>query len=80
VEVTGNEVLEVADTIIDRPIPQFPTGLLSPVTGVIQAGLTILLMTDCDTANGLFALVRQGKGGLANYYEDRQLKLLESMK
>ena len=36
-------------------------------------------MHDCDTANGIFALVRQGKGGLANYYEDRQLKLLEKM-
>lgn len=76
---TGAQLLEVADPILERPIPSFPTGWTAPASPFIGAGLTILMMTDCDTANGIFGLVRQGKGGVLNYYEDRQLKLLETM-
>jgi RHS repeat-associated protein len=60
-------------TIPDR---QFP-GLLGVGSEFIGAGITILTMTDCDTANGILGLVRQGKGGMLNIYEDRLRRQLE---
>ncbi len=44
----------------------------------LGAGITILTMTDCNTAEGIFALVRQGKGGMANKHADRLYKQLQS--
>jgi RHS repeat-associated protein len=58
------------------PDRQFP-GFVGAASEFIGAGITILTMTDCDTANGILGLVRQGKGGMLNIYEDRLRKQLE---
>jgi RHS repeat-associated protein len=58
-----------------KPTRAFP-GLLPVVTVFIESGLTILTMTDCDTVNGILGLVRQGKGGSVNAYQDEMLKEL----
>jgi len=58
------------------PIRKFP-GFSGAVSEVAGAGLTILTMTDCNTANGILGLVRQGKGGMLNVYEDRLRKQLQ---
>jgi hypothetical protein len=42
-------------------------------------GITILTMTDCNTVQGILGLVRQGKGGSVNIYQDRMLKELEEI-
>jgi RHS repeat-associated protein len=52
-------------------------GIAGPISLVLGAEITILTMTDCNTVNGIMALVRQGKGGLANYYEDQDMKELQ---
>jgi RHS repeat-associated protein len=53
------------------------TGIGIPVIGAfVGAGITVLTMTDCNTAQGILGLVRQGKGGLLNVYEDEQMKEL----
>jgi RHS repeat-associated protein len=44
----------------------------------LGAGITILTMTDCNTVEGIFALVRQGKGGMANKHADRLYKQLKA--
>jgi RHS repeat-associated protein len=60
-------------------LPRAGTGFSGAAWSFIGAGITILSMTDCDTINGIFALVRQGKGGLANMYEDEQYKQLKQL-
>lgn len=52
--------------------------LSSSIGWAIGAGITVLTMTDCDTVEGIFSLVRQGKGGMANKYADRMYKQLET--
>ena len=59
--------------------PGFVVRLFAPVGIFVQAGFTVLTMTDCNTVNGILGLVRQGKGGLLNVYEDQQMKQLEQM-
>jgi RHS repeat-associated protein len=57
--------------------PSPVTGIGIPVIGAfVGAGITILTMTDCNTAQGIIGLVRQGKGGLLNVWEDQQMKEL----
>ena len=89
VEVTGGEIVEVTgdeaiETLASR-LPEIPGGISSlkgigfagvfnDITGI---GLTILTMTDCNVANGIFALARVGKGGLLNVYEDQMMKQLD---
>jgi RHS repeat-associated protein len=59
------------------PEPSPVTGIGIPVIGVfVGAAMTVLTMTDCNTAQGILGLVRQGKGGLLNVYEDAQMKEL----
>jgi len=88
VEEAGGEIVEVEETtenIIKRaPIPEAPAprtfpGLSGAFSEFIGAGITILTMTDCDTVNGIVALVRVSKGGLLNVYEDQMMKELERM-
>jgi len=75
----GGEIVEVMDTvetIVERAPQIEPTsfsGFFRTGGAFIGAGITILTMTDCNTANGILGLVRQGRGGLLNVYED-QLK------
>ena len=90
-ETTGGltDVEEATPTIleeapqIERSVPleiPEPTNLSSvsgPLNIFVGAGITILTMTDCNTVQGIFGLVRQGKGGLLNLYEDRQMKYIE---
>jgi hypothetical protein len=59
------------------PVRVFP-GLLEAAGEFVGAGITILTMTDCNTVEGIFALVRQGKGGMANKYADRLYKQLQN--
>lgn len=56
----------------------FPPGLTGAFSEFLGAGITVLTMTDCNTVEGIFALVRQGKGGMANKYADRLYKQLQS--
>jgi RHS repeat-associated protein len=57
-----------------------PVNRISTAVGsVIGAGITILTSTDCNVANGILGLVRQGKGGSVNVYQDRMLKELEEI-
>jgi RHS repeat-associated protein len=58
------------------PEPNYP-GLSGAFSIFVDSGITILTMTDCNTVNGIFGLVRQGKGGLLNIYEDQMMKQLE---
>ena len=62
-------------TPLARPAPPrvFPSAFTA-AGEFIGAGFTILSMTDCDTAEGIFALVRVSKGGLLNKYENRMMK------
>jgi RHS repeat-associated protein len=53
------------------------TGAAGTFGAFFEIGFTILTMTDCDTVEGIFALVRQGKGGMANKYADRLMKQIE---
>ena len=73
------EVEETTETVFDHPASEFPSGLFAPVGAFVGAGITVLTMTDCNTVNGILGLVRQGKGGLLNVYEDEQMKQLERM-
>lgn len=59
------------------PPPSRVAGLSSAFGEFFGAGLTVLTMTTCDTAEGIFALVRQGKGGMANKHADRMMKQIE---
>jgi RHS repeat-associated protein len=52
-------------------------GVAGPISLFVGAGITILTMTDCNTANGIVGLVRQGKGGMLNAYADQQMKYLD---
>jgi RHS repeat-associated protein len=59
------------------PEPSPFSGIGIPVIGAfVGAGITVLTMTDCNTAQGILGLVRQGKGGLLNVYEDAQMREL----
>lgn len=58
--------------------PTMPAG--SPLNTFIGAGITILTMTDCNTVEGIFALYRQGSGGMANKHADKLLKDLKRQK
>ena len=68
---------------IPRPIPNraLPgpraTGISGAFGGIVSAGLTVLTMSNCDTANGILSLVRQGKGGLANKNADRLFRQID---
>jgi RHS repeat-associated protein len=62
-----------------RQLPRTFPGFRAPVWQGIGAGAQILLMTDCDVVNGIFGLVRQGKGGLLNMYEDQMMKDLNQL-
>jgi len=89
VEVTGGEIEEAGGEIMEvpvlEPLPErfTPTRVFPGVSGAfsqfVGAGITILTMTDCNTVEGILALVRQGKGGLANKYEDRMMKELNRL-
>lgn len=57
--------------------PGSPSRLPGIITWVIQAEITILTMTDCNVVNGILGLVRQGKGGSVNAYQDEMLKEIE---
>ena len=82
VEEVTEPIVEEA-TQIERVLPaQFaePTSFprfAGPLNVFVGAGITILTMTDCNTVNGILGLVRQGKGGSLNIYEDRLLKQLD---
>ncbi len=60
-----------------RAIPTRYVGASGAIGAFFGAGLTVLTMTTCDTAEGIFALVRQGKGGMANKHADRIMKQIE---
>ena len=60
------------------PTHSYP-GLSGAFSGFLDAGLTILTMTDCNTVNGIQGLLRQGNGGSVNIYQDRMLKELEEL-
>jgi hypothetical protein len=93
-EEAGSELVQVEQTtqnIVQRELPvglQFERsgtpitwrGVTGPLSQFVGAGITVLVMTDCDTVNGILGLVRQGKGGVLNYYEDRMLKEIDQMR
>lgn len=63
-----------------------PAVRLPLATSVFKAGAggfgpggltTVLEMTNCDTMEGILALVRQGKGGMANKHAHRMMKQIE---
>jgi RHS repeat-associated protein len=66
---------------LPRPMPAAPStsfaGLSGAAGGLVGSGLTVLTMTDCNTAEGIFALVRQGKGGMANKHADKLFKQIK---
>jgi hypothetical protein len=57
------------------PTKLFP-GFSTAFSEFVGAGITVLTMTDCDTANGILAIARMKKGGLLNVYEDRMVRKL----
>jgi RHS repeat-associated protein len=61
------------------PRPSAPSPGRGVGGGIVDMGMTILTMTDCNVVNGIFGLVRQGKGGSVNFYQDRMLKELEEI-
>jgi len=61
---------------LEAPVRKFP-GFSGAFSEVVGAGTTILTMTDCNTVNGIWGLVRQGRGGLLNIYEDQLKQQLE---
>jgi RHS repeat-associated protein len=88
-EVTGGELEEAGGELMEvpdlgppperfKPTRSFP-GVSGAFTEFIGAGITILSMTDCDVVNGIFGLVRQGKGGMLNMYEDQMYKELKQL-
>jgi RHS repeat-associated protein len=60
---------------VEPPEPRFP-GVSAVGWQFIGAGLTILTMTDCDTVNGIFGLMRVQRGELLNESENNQMKQL----
>jgi RHS repeat-associated protein len=60
-----------------RIAPTKFTGISGGAGAFIGAGITILAMTDCNTAEGIFALYRQGNGGMANKHADKLFKQLK---
>src|SRR6185369_7657813 len=84
VEVVAEAVEPVAEqTVIRLPrirLPSAPPRFIGPsgaVAPFLSAGITILTMTDCNTAHGIFALYRQGSGGMANKYADQQMRQIK---
>jgi RHS repeat-associated protein len=81
------QIVEVTEEAVENPIPvrvapaprtmMYP-GFSGALTEFVGAGITILTMTDCNTVNGILGLVRQGKGGALNVYEDRLLKQIDN--
>jgi len=70
-----------ATSRIPRPGPPTRfTGVSGAANVFISAGITILTMTDCDTVQGIFALYRQGNGGMANKYADKLMRDLKRQK
>lgn len=57
--------------------PRLSPGFSGALSEFIGAGITVLTMTDCNTVNGILGLVRQGKGGLLNVYEDQMMKQID---
>jgi RHS repeat-associated protein len=65
----------------EKPTPRITPyrfiGASGAVGAFVGAGITVLTLTSCETVEGIFALHRQGKGGMANKHADklwRQLK------
>lgn len=89
IEVSEGELEEAAGELMDVPVLGPPPGRFKPTrsfpgvsgafTEFIGAGITILTMTDCDVVNGIFGLVRQGKGGQLNMFEDQMMKELQQL-
>jgi RHS repeat-associated protein len=88
-DLPGGEIQEVPEPTFESPVwnpadfvPIYEISWFrvfsAPLTVLVQSEFTVLTMTDCNTANGIVALVRQGKGGLLNAYEDMQMKQLEN--
>jgi len=64
---------------LPKRLPRVPVGIVGAFAEFLGAGVTVLVMADCDVANGLIGLIRQGKGGQLNMYEDRDMKELKRL-
>jgi RHS repeat-associated protein len=57
------------------PTPSSPgTGPSGAFGAILEAGMTMLTMANCDTVEGIFAIMRVRRGELSNKYENEMMK------